>query len=267
MLLCVCVSACVSVCVCVRDGEGPILRLSIPEELTRAFNARIAKLSNVDRLPDVYPRALDTLADHAASSVMCVDPKDPHKSQDRGPNLLRQALALPAPPAAAAAEAPEVEMADAAPTPARGARAPPVLPSNLTKAQKARLLALLGWDAEELPAGTCVCVCVCAPARRHANIALLAEDACATMALRCTSTCLGSEMTCVSYVCVCVYVLSMSDRERRAPSQHHERLPAHQRRLRARTPGRGPRRWPQRRAGRSGGSGDRGCRSPASAVQ
>lgn len=117
-----------------------------------SFQSRLSKLERMEQLPDMSKSAVHALT-RQASAAACMDLDMSGSSSSEGAqwaaDSLRQVLALPAPGDASALPAMNLDT----PGPAFNPDVPIVLPSKMTMAQKARLLALLGWEAEELPAG------------------------------------------------------------------------------------------------------------------
>ncbi len=130
--------------------------------LSQSYHDRLSKLEKVDLLPDVYPRALQQLAAQAdspallhpaaaAAAAASAAASQPPRPKGWGSEQLRKVLALPAPAPPGFGGGSTPGGAGAIP-PGFDPSTPIVLPAKLSGGQKARLLALLGWDAEALPA-------------------------------------------------------------------------------------------------------------------
>ncbi|KAJ9533613.1 hypothetical protein QJQ45_026676, partial [Haematococcus lacustris] len=126
-----------------------------PGALQSGFAARTAQLLRVDRLPDLHPRTAAALVSTAASLFR------PASSTGPGPNPLAQQDAADT-AAAALRRALGVRLPGSSSSKTAGAgeaggdqggdlaAVPPVLPAAPTHSQKAKLLALLGWECQEL---------------------------------------------------------------------------------------------------------------------
>ncbi|KAJ9533272.1 hypothetical protein QJQ45_018390 [Haematococcus lacustris] len=125
-----------------------------PGALQSGFATRTAQLLRVDRLPDLHPRTAAALVSTAASLFRPAsstgpgpDPLAQQDAADTAAAALRRALGVRLPASssktAGVGEAGGDKGADLAAVPA-------VLPAAPTHSQKAKLLALLGWECQEL---------------------------------------------------------------------------------------------------------------------
>ncbi|KAL6746645.1 C3HC zinc finger-like-domain-containing protein [Haematococcus lacustris] len=126
-----------------------------PGALQSGFAARTAQLLRVDRLPNLHPRTAAALVSTAASLFRPTsstgpgpDPLAQQDAADTAAAALRRALGVRLPGSsssktAGAGEAGGDQGGDLA-------AVPPVLPAAPTHSQKAKLLALLGWECQEL---------------------------------------------------------------------------------------------------------------------